>query len=242
MPRRTRKGLGGLVHHVINRASRRTVIFGVDEDYLTFVTLLGAAVRLFGMRLLEFCVMPNHWHLILWPHEDLQLSSFMHWLTLTQTQRWHAARGTTGTGSLYQGRFKAIPVQADDHFIRVARYVVRNPVRAGLIERVEDWSWSSAGTHGRNCNLVTLAEWPVPQPANWTELANDPLPDADVAAVRGAIADGWPYGDAEWTEDMARRFKIGRRERTLARVERIESGSRPRLDVPYCPITGHDEA
>jgi len=201
--------MAGIPHHVINRASRRAVIFGVDEDYQTFEDLLIAASHEYRMRVLDFVIMPNHFHLILWPDADLQLSRFMQWLTGTQTQRWHAAHGTSGTGPLYQGRFKAIPVQADHHFLTVARYVARNPVRALLVRRVEEWRWSAAWHRCRNCDPF-LAQWPVPMPPNWLAIANDPLPEAELTAVREAVALNWPYGDSEWTREMAEQFALQR--------------------------------
>jgi REP-associated tyrosine transposase len=209
MPRRRRTGIAGIPHHVINRASRRTVIFGLDDDYRTFEELLIAGSRKYSMRVLDFSIMPNHLHLILWPDEDLQLSRFMQWLTGTQTQRWHAAHGTTGTGPLYQGRFKAIPVQCDRHFLTLARYVERNPVRALLCRRVENWRWSSAWHRCNSCNPF-LSEWPVPMPSNWLALANEPIPDEDLAQIRQAVAMNWPYGDAQWTREMAIRFAMNR--------------------------------
>ena len=87
--------------------------------------------------------MPNHWHLVLWPRQDRDLSRFMGWLTLTHTQRWHAHRGTGGTGHVYQARFKSFPVQADEHFLTVCRYVERNALRAKLVKRAADWRWCS---------------------------------------------------------------------------------------------------
>src|ERR1700687_4041825 len=121
MPRRRRTGTAGLPDHVFNRASRRDVLFADGEDYRTFLEVLVQAKRRFAIRLLAFAIMRNHWHLILWTHTDLQISRFMHWLTGTHTQRWHAAHHTAGTGPLYQGRYKAIPIQSDDHFLVVAR-------------------------------------------------------------------------------------------------------------------------
>jgi putative transposase len=203
-------------HHAMNRASRRAVIFGVDEDYRIFEELLVIATRRFDMRLLDFTIMPNHWHMILLPDQDLQLSRFMHWLTMTHTQRWHAARGSTGTGPLYQGRYKAIPVQGDDHLLTVARYIERNPVRAALVRRVEDWRWSSAWHRCNNCDHF-LSEWPLRLPPNWLDIVNEPLNDAELDGVRDAVAFGWPYGDVEWTREMAQTFALRRALRTIGR-------------------------
>src|SRR5208337_3088457 len=96
-----------------------------------------------GTRLLAYCVMPNHWHLIVWPRQDGELSRFVGWLTLTHTQRWHAQRHTRGSGHVYQGRFKSFPVQGDEHFLTACRYVERNALRANLVERAEAWRWCS---------------------------------------------------------------------------------------------------
>ena len=110
-------------------------IFEKPEDYDAFERVLEEAVERTEMRLLAYCVMPNHWHLVVWPREDGELSRFTGWLTLTHTQRWHAHRHTTGSGHLYQGRFKSFPVQDDEHFLTVCRYVERNALRANLVER-----------------------------------------------------------------------------------------------------------
>jgi hypothetical protein len=87
------------------------------------------------MRLLAYCLMPNHFHLLVWPRADGDLSQFLRWLTVTHTQRWHAHHRTAGTGHLYQGRFKSFPVQSDEHFLTVCRYVERNALRANLVGR-----------------------------------------------------------------------------------------------------------
>ena len=116
MGRPTRASEGGLVYHVLNRANARMTIFEKDGDYEAFEQILRQAVERSEMRLLAYCIMPNHWHLVVWPHEDGQLSTFTGWLTLTHTQRWHAQRASTGSGHVYQGRFKSFPVQQDDHF------------------------------------------------------------------------------------------------------------------------------
>ncbi len=143
MGRPLRAALGGYVYHVLNRANARMPIFDREEDYEAFERVLVEAVERTETRLLAYCVMPNHWHLVVWPRKEGELSRFVGWLTLTHTQRWHAHRRSTGTGHVYQGRFKSFPVEADEHFYTVARYVERNAARAKLVRRAEDWPWGS---------------------------------------------------------------------------------------------------
>ena len=143
MPRRPRCATGGLVYHVLNRAIGQMTLFETQGDYLSFERTIAQAHERVAMRTLAFCIMPTHWHLVLWPRADGDLSEFMRWLTVTHTQRRHAHRGTAGSGPLYQGRFKSFPIASDGHFLRVCRYVERNPLRAGLVTRAEDWRWSS---------------------------------------------------------------------------------------------------
>ena len=143
MPRPPRAAEGGLVYHALNRANARLAIFEADEDYAAFERVLAEAVARYDMPLLAYCLMPNHFHLLLWPHADGDLSNFMRWLTMTHTQRWHGHRRTAGAGHLYQGRFKSFPVQSDEHFLTVCRYVERNALNASAVDRAEDWRWGS---------------------------------------------------------------------------------------------------
>src|SRR5208337_4145821 len=94
---------------LLNRANARMTIFEKDEDYEAFERILEEAVDRTRTRLLTYCVMPNHWHFIVWPRQDGELSRFVGWLTLTHTQRWHAHRHTRGSGHVYQGRFNTLP-------------------------------------------------------------------------------------------------------------------------------------
>ena len=145
MPRRPRSIQGGLVYHVLNRSNARAEIFSTEDEYAAFERVLEEAFRREPLRILGYCAMPDHWHLVVWPRsgKDRQVSEFLRWLTVTHTQRWHAHRHTTGTGHLYQGRFRSFPVESDEHLYAVLRYVERNPVRANLVQRAQDWRWSS---------------------------------------------------------------------------------------------------
>ena len=142
MGRPLRAAQGGLVYHVLNRANARMTIFDDDADYAAFEDILEEAVDRTGMlRLLSYCLMPNHWHLVVWPRKKGDLSRFTGWLTLTHTQRWHAHRHSTGSGHVYQGRFKSFLVQDDSHYLTVCRYVERNALRAKLVKKAEKWQW-----------------------------------------------------------------------------------------------------
>lgn len=163
MGRPRRAADGGLVYHVLNRANARMPIFEKPEDYAAFLRILEEAVERTRTRLLAYCVLSNHWHLVVWPKADGELSRFVGWLTLTHTQRWHAHRRSTGSGHVYQGRFKSFPVQEDKHFFTVCRYVERNALRANLVRRAEDWPWGSLSRwlQGTAAEKSLLAPWPL---------------------------------------------------------------------------------
>ncbi len=145
MPRTARVAPGGLVYHVLNRAVARLPLFEKTADYEAFERVLAETQQRHPTRILAYCLMPNHWHFVLWPREDDELTAFLRWLTHTHTMRWHAHHQTAGTGHLYQGRFKSFPVQTDEHLYAVLGYVERNAVRAKLADRAERWRWSSVG-------------------------------------------------------------------------------------------------
>src|SRR5204862_568174 len=141
--RQPRAAPGGYVYHALNRGVARLPLFQKEGDFAAFERVLLEALSEHPIRLLGYCVLPNHWHFVLWPEQDGQLTAFLRWLTHTHTQRWHAHYHTSGTGHLYQGRFKSFPVAEDEHFYRVVRYAERNALRANLVRKAEQWRWSS---------------------------------------------------------------------------------------------------
>jgi putative transposase len=152
----------------------------------------------------------HHWHFVLQPTEDGGMSNILRWVTLTHTQRYHARYGTSGYGHVYQGRFKGFPIQDNDHFLVVARYVERNAVRAGLVERAEDWQrealhrWLSQPEP----DPKLLFPWPLARLPNWVKRVNEPLSDEELAAVRWSVKRGSPFGSETWIESIARRFAL----------------------------------
>ena len=197
----------------MNRATARQRIFDDADDYRAFERVLAEARRRAEgrVRLCGYVVMPNHFHLVLWPAEDRALSRFMQWLTLTHAQRWHAHRHTAGTGALYGSRFKSFPVRADEHFLEVCRYVERNPLRAGLVARAEQWPWGSLHKREPACThrpgaAELLDAWPVGLPPDWAERVNRPESTAELEAVRNCLRRERPYGDPAWTATIAARI------------------------------------
>ncbi len=207
MGRPLRTSLGGYVYHVLNRGSGRCTLFHKDGDYEAFERILEETLKhVPGMRLLAYCLMPNHWHLVLWPRGDGELSDFGHYLTLTHTQRWHAHYHTVGTGHLYQGRFKSFPVATDEYFLRLCRYVERNPLRAGLVTNAAAWQWGSLWRRqqGSPALLQWLSDWPLPCPAKWVQHVNEPQSEGELEPIRRSIQRGQPLGNLPWALRVAR--------------------------------------
>ena len=205
MPRPLRTAPGGFVFHVLNRANGKRTIFHTPRDYLAFETVMAEVQERVPMRILAWCLMPNHWHLLLWPEKDGQLSTFMRLLTLTHTQRVHAYRASSGTGHLYQGRFKSFVVQDDTHFLAVARYVEANALSAGLAGRAEAWRWGSLwrAHRGEHDSPPQLHPWPLDRPSDWVNYVNERPPNPESEALRRSARRGCPYGDESWTAGVA---------------------------------------
>lgn len=211
MPRPLRTTPGGFVYHVLNRANARREIFIKDGDYLAFERILAEMQQRIPMRILAWCLMPNHWHLVLWPLHDGDLSDYVRLVTLTHTQRWHAYRATAGTGHLYQGRFKSFVVQGDAHFLAVCRYVEANALRAKLVQRAEEWRWCSLWRAHRQAadEPPRIEQWPVTRPSHWAEYVNEAALTTEIGAMRTCAQRGTPYGQATWAQDVASRLNLG---------------------------------
>jgi putative transposase len=227
MGRALRAAQGGYVYHVLNRANARMTIFRNDADYEAFERVLANAVAREQTRLLAYCLLPNHWHLVVWPRKDGELSRFIGWLTLTHTQRWHAHRHSIGSGHLYQGRFKSFPVQEDKHLYALARYVERNALRAGLVRRAELWRWCSLyrWLRGSADDRELLATWPQPRKPSWTDYVNEPQSEAELAAIRRSLRRGSPLGDDQWVTRTADKLDLETTLRPRGRPTISDKGS-----------------
>jgi len=111
----------------------------------------------------------------------------MRWLANTHTRRWHLAHGPAGTGPLYQGRFKSFPVEEDEHFTTLCRYVERNALRANLVGRAEAWRWSSLWHRVNRSRSMTLDHWPLPRGHQWIDFVNDAETEAEWKSLRRPV-------------------------------------------------------
>ena len=212
MPRKPRVSRGGLVYHVMNRGNNRDAIFHKQADYDAFLKVLSQVREAEpGVRLLGFCLMPNHWHLVLWPKADGQLSRFVQLLSTTHVRRYFAHYHTDSGGHLYQGRFRAFPIQRDDHLLSVLRYVEANPLRAKKADKVKrgrDWKWSSLSARLSGDPLKLLDAWPIDRPGDWEQLVDRPLPEPELEAVRTSVKRGSPFGSPQWVNRTARELGL----------------------------------
>ena len=210
MPRARRVAPGGYVYHVLNRGVGRRQLFAKPKDYEAFEEIIEETLLTRPMRICGFCLMPNHWHLVLWPERDGELAAFMQRLTITHVTRWQKHRGRVGEGHLYQGRFKSFPVEDNDYFYQVMRYVERNALRADLVRRAEDWRWGSLWRriHGTPDQRAILASWPVVKPRQWRRLVNEPQHESEVIALRKCVARGQPFGSDTWVRATADRLDL----------------------------------
>ena len=202
MPRGARVAPGGLVYHVLNRSVAGLSLFRKEKDYEAFERIMIEAHALHPTRVLAWCVMRNHWHFVVWPREEGEITAHFRWLAHTHAMRWHVAHNTVGRGHLYQGRFKCFPVEDDEHLLTACRYVERNALTARVVERAEDWRWGSlwARRHGSEPLRAILSEWPIARPGDWIRLVNKPMTDKEAEGIRTCITRNRPFGSEAWQD------------------------------------------
>lgn len=207
MARVARVAPGRVIFHVMNRGNLRAPLFHSDVGYRSFLDILGRVQQHFRMRILAYCLMPNHWHLLLWPHEDGELGRFMQRVTSRHTQVVHGVAKTAGQGHLYQSRYRSFPVSTDAYLLAVCRYIERNPVEANLVTDAADWPWSSFAERAApelcRRNGIALEPLPIDCPADWAGFVSQ----RGIAAVqkqwKASVAHGIPFGSAAWVRATA---------------------------------------
>lgn len=210
MPRPPRADEAGGLYHVLNRGNLRADIFRKEADFAAFERILHEGLQLYRMELYGYQLMSNHYHLVVRPLIDGEMSRFMGWIGGTHTMRYHAHYHTSGLGHVYQQRYKSFPIQDDDHFFVVCRYVERNALRAKLVDRAEDWRWGSLWRwlQKPEPDPQLLSPWPLPRLPKWVERVNEPLTTKELDAVRLSAQRGRPLGDEAWVKSIATRLNL----------------------------------
>lgn len=216
--------IGGEIYHVLSRGNGKARVFHREADYEAMLRLIGQACRRVPVRVLGYCLMPNHFHAVVSPRRDGDLSRWVQWLLTTHVRRVH--RIHAGSGHVWQGRFKSFVVQDDAHLFAVLRYVERNPLRAGLATCGEDWPWSSARWWRAAERPAWLEEGPVRRNAGWLEQVNGDALAEDLDGIRHSIRRGAPYGSRSWSRAAATRHGCESTLRSLGRP-RPRSESKP---------------
>jgi putative transposase len=202
-------------YHVLNRGNGGAPVFHKDEDYRAFLDLLADAKTKFSVNVFGFCLMPNHFHIVLQPRADEGLSLFLQWWQTSYSRHYH--QHYRSHGHLWEGRFKSFPIQRDGHLLTVLRYILRNPVRAGLVPRTDQWPWSSLQ------HRTLLDPWPVETPPDLAHWAEAPLSDQELAGLRSCVNRQAPFGTADWQEVTAK---------TLGLASTLRPHGRPRKQSP----------
>jgi putative transposase len=205
----------GLVYHAINRGNNRAAVFADDEDHLAFLESLAATRDRYPFRLFGYCLMTNHFHLLLRPEPEQSISRILQSLTVTHTWRYH--KQNQSSGHVWQGRFKSPVVQDDVHLLVVLRYIEANPLRAGMVADPAEYRWSSFQQHGMGRDDPLLSSFPewnelgrtdAERRKRWRAKVRAGQDEAEITAVRQSLQSGRPFGEQQWTERMARRLNI----------------------------------
>jgi putative transposase len=213
MPRIARGLADGYIYHVLNRGNGKQEVFHKPADYQAFINLMHEAKELYPLGVFGYCLMPNHFHIVVCPKKTDHLSGWMHWLMTSHVRRYHAHYRSCG--HVWQGRYKSFIIQKDNHLLTVLRYVESNPVKANLVKAALDWQWSShRETVGAVQRNIT-DDLPIDCIQNWASYIDKPQNDRDIEMLKRSVERQTPFGDDKW-------------QRTISKIFGLESTLRPR--------------
>ncbi len=206
MPRIARGLVDGFTYHILNRGNGKRTVFCKSKDYEVFLSLMQEAKERTPISIFAYCLMPNHFHLVVMPERGGDLSRWMQWLMTSHVRHYHGHYGTSG--HIWQGRYKSFIVKQDGHLVSLIRYVEANPIRARLVSSAKEWVWSSHRfrIEGISCPLVDLL--PVELPENWAEMVDEPLATCDIEKVRTSVSRQCPYGDPSWQKEICETYGL----------------------------------
>jgi putative transposase len=206
MPRISRGLADDSIYHVINRGNGGQIVFQKDKDYEAFVKLMKEAKIHYAVKIFAYCLMPNHFHIVVMPHQSGDLSKWMQWLMTSHVRRFHKHYGTCG--HIWQGRYKSFLIQKDSHLLTVLKYVESNPLRAGLVNSANNWLWSSHRESIHKGGHLLIDEVPVELPKEWSKFVNESIPEKELEKLRQSVSRQSPYGDSLWQVDVSKTFGL----------------------------------
>jgi len=214
MPRLARIVLPGVPHHITQRGNNRQDVFFIDDDRRVYLDLLGQHAERFGLKVLGYCLMANHVHLIATPSAEESLAKAVGRTHFRYTQ--YVNRLHRRSGHLWQNRFYSCALD-EVHLWRAMRYTERNPVRGKLVRAAWDYPWSSAAAHtgGDDASgLLDLAQWTrLWRPVKWRAELRSPEDEQALSRIRLSTHRGRPLGSDSFLSKLERR--LGRRLRPL---------------------------
>ena len=190
----------GVPHHITQRGNRRQRTFFSEGDYRAYISLMAKYCSHYGVDIWAYCLMPNHVHMIMVPAEDSSLCRAVgeahrrYTLRINRRENW--------TGYLWQGRFSSFPL-GSVHLLNAVRYIELNPVRAGLVDKPQEYVWSSARAHlhGEDDHLVK--PHPLLEIVNdWRELLEADVDLEEACVLRRHSRTGRPLGDDDFIEEL----------------------------------------
>ncbi|HZF31706.1 MAG TPA: transposase [Gammaproteobacteria bacterium] len=196
MVRTARAVVGGVCYHILNRGNDRKTVFHEAADFEQFLTIVGEASTRYPIELFAYCLMPNHFHFVVRPRDNDTLARWVHWLLTTHARAHRLCYETAG--HIWQGRFRAFPIEHDDHLLTVIRYVERNALRANLVAKAEDWRWGSLNERQLRNRRGLLDGSPCALPREWGGEVNAAEAEAALHAIRSCVSTGRPYGSDAW--------------------------------------------
>ncbi|PHR53871.1 MAG: transposase [Arcobacter sp.] len=205
MPRVARALADDQIYHIINRGNRREKIFHDEYDFTKILELFSKAKDRFRIKIYAYCLMDNHYHLVLYTEYGKSLSECMQWIG-TSYVRYYNKRYKT-SGHLWQGRYKSFIVQKESYFISLIKYVEANPLRANIVKDASEYKYSSLIQRDRKEQNL-LDALPVEIPSNWIDFVNDVEKESDIEIIRNSINRQAPLGEQGWQEIMCERYGI----------------------------------
>jgi putative transposase len=223
MSRHRRISPDGFVQHVVNRGDHREPLFHKPGDFRAFLAVVAEAAVSVPMRILAYCIMRNHFHLLLWPEVGEALPDFMQLVMNKHIRRYLRHYPPVSPGHLYQGRYTNSLVEGGKSFLAVARYVEANAFTAGIVTRAQDYPWSSASSLAEDPERPHLAEWPVPKPGDWGTFLNLRAPTSERRRIQTSASRGAPYGSDAWVQRICKAYELEHTLRKPGRPPRTET-------------------